>query len=242
MYNPRRDDLDIQNYVQIEQLLKILKNNKESIAIDSARTTFAAWDSQSSPPPARSPKKNIIEDARHRFEAWRKSSSPPPKISLSPQKSPEHIRYDAAVDATEDANDSDNGDGDDCDASMFFFVPLAEERKVERPSKLISKRSYIAPPLGNLHSQKAANKAAVSSPMHRDLDVISGDISPENNQDKEKEKKTRRKKNKGEAKWDRLMRGMPARKYKSLYEVDNEQSVKTPRLRIPKLEIMPAFK
>ena len=38
---------------------------------------------------------------------------------------------------------------------MFFFVPLQEEGKKQRPPKLISQRSYIAPSSGALPAARA---------------------------------------------------------------------------------------
>ena len=231
MYNPRRDDLDIQKYVQVEQVLKTLKSTREERANNSARAKFAAWDSQSSPPPARSPK-NKIEDARNKFESWLNSSSPPPRVSPSPKKKLERMQ----------PNENDD------DASMFFFVPLTEERTVERPPKLVSRRSYIAPPPGALRRRATPpsnlDTVRASNTTIKDANRISGNVTCENyDRNVEQAQTKKRKKLKGEAKWDRLMRGIPSKVNGNTHKSDESaESRRTRKFSVPKLIIMPLFK
>lgn len=232
MYNPRRDDIDIQKYVQVEGVLKAIKAKRDKTANDSARAKFAAWDSQSSPPPAKSPK-NKIENARNKFEAWLNSSSPPPSVSPSNKKGTEQ--------SYNDESEEDN------DASMFFFVPLADERKVERPSKLVSRRSYIAPPPGALSKQMTTTRN-VSLASNTAIDNVNSlptnvpsDILYEN-QNIEQTKIKKRKKRKGDARWDRLMKGIPSQISRNTNQIENKMVAGRKQNRVPKPIIMPMFR
>ncbi len=65
---------------------------------------------------------------------------------------------------------------------MFFFVPLQEERKKQRPPKLVSQRSYIAPSSGALPAARARSGVynKFPNPNLRASDDISTKISNDN--------------------------------------------------------------